>query len=96
MADPIFEIVKFLHVITAVFMAAPLCNLIVVSERARMGKAPIQVDQYFENVIGENSTRSFLHNYNDHFGRASVRCLHTSTHNSLNHYRCPLLMESLP
>lgn len=44
---------------TIVFMSAPLYNLIVVSERVRFGKAPVQVDRYFENIIRGNSTRCY-------------------------------------
>lgn len=39
---------KFLHILTVVFMAfmaAPLYNLVVVNERPRFGKAHLQVDQ---------------------------------------------------
>src|SRR5690349_14175799 len=43
--------VKFLHILTVVFMAAPLYNLILVHERQRFGKAPFAVDRYFENVV---------------------------------------------
>lgn len=52
--------VRALHVIAAVFMAAPLYNLIVVNERARFGKAPIQVDRYFERIIRGNATRCYI------------------------------------
>src|SRR3970282_1693627 len=46
-----YEVMKFLHVLTVVFMAAPLYNLIVVNERAKFGKAHIQVDRDFESLI---------------------------------------------
>jgi uncharacterized membrane protein len=54
------DIVKTLHIIAVVFMAAPLYNLIVVNERVRFGKAPLAVDQYFENIIRGNSTRCYI------------------------------------
>src|SRR5574337_457165 len=57
----LYDLVKFLHVITAVFMAAPLYNLIVVNERVRFGKAPLQVDQYFERVIRGNAIRCYMY-----------------------------------
>lgn len=57
----LYDLVKFLHVITAVFMAAPLYNLIVVNERVRFGKAPLQVDQYFESVIRGNAIRCYVY-----------------------------------
>jgi uncharacterized membrane protein len=55
-----FQVVKFLHVLTVVFMAAPLYNLIVVNERLRFGKAPYAVDRYFENLIRTNAIRCFV------------------------------------
>lgn len=56
----LYELLKFLHILTVVFMAAPLYNLIVVNERARFGKAHIQVDRYFENLIRGNATRCYV------------------------------------
>ncbi len=55
-----YDAVKFLHVLTVVFMAAPLYNLIVVNERLRFGKAPYAVDRYFENLIKTNALRCFV------------------------------------
>ncbi len=55
-----YQAVKFLHIITVVFMAAPLYNLIVVNERLRFGKAPYPVDRYFENLIRTNAIRCFV------------------------------------
>ncbi len=55
-----YEVMKFLHVLTVVFMAAPLYNLIVVNERARFGKAPAAVDRYFENLIRGNAIRCYV------------------------------------
>jgi len=56
----LYKIVKFLHVLTVVFMSAPLYNLIVVNERVRFGKAPLPVDRYFESIIRGNSTRCYV------------------------------------
>jgi hypothetical protein len=56
----VYDFLKFLHVVTAVFMAVPLYNLIVVNERVRFGKAHLQVDQYFETIIRGNSKRCFV------------------------------------
>jgi hypothetical protein len=56
----VYDAVKFLHVLTVVFMAAPLYNLIVVNERLRFGKAPFAVDRYFENLIKTNAVRCFV------------------------------------
>ena len=55
-----YEAVKFFHIITVVFMSAPLYNLIVVNERLRFGKAPYAVDRYFENLIKTNAIRCFV------------------------------------
>lgn len=55
-----YDAVKFLHILTVVFMAAPLYNLIVVNERLRFGKAPYAVDRYFENLIRTNAVRCFV------------------------------------
>jgi len=55
-----YQAVKFLHILTVVFMAAPLYNLIVVNERLRFGKAPYAVDRYFETLIRTNAIRCFV------------------------------------
>ncbi|MBZ5513658.1 MAG: hypothetical protein LAN62_02205 [Acidobacteriia bacterium] len=55
-----YNAVKFLHILTVVFMAAPLYNLIIVNERLRFGKAPYVVDRYFENLIKSNAGRCFV------------------------------------
>ena len=55
-----YQAIKFLHILTVVFMAAPLYNLIVVNERLRFGKAPYAVDRYFENLIKTNAVRCFI------------------------------------
>ena len=56
----VYDAVKFLHILTVVFMAAPLYNLIVVNERLRFGKAPYAVDRYFENLIRTNAVRCIM------------------------------------
>ncbi len=55
-----YDAVKFLHIVTVVFMAAPLYNLIVVNERLRFGQAPYAVDRYFENLIKTNAVRCLI------------------------------------
>jgi hypothetical protein len=55
-----YDAIKFLHILTVVFMATPLYNLIVVNERLRFGKAPYAVDRYFENLIKSNAARCFV------------------------------------
>lgn len=57
----LYHSILFVHVITVVFMAAPLYNLIVVNERLQFGKAPFAVDRYFENLIRGNATRCFVY-----------------------------------
>ena len=57
----IFDAVRFLHILSVVFMSAPLYNLIVVNERARLGKAPFAVDRYFENIIRGATTRCYVY-----------------------------------
>ena len=56
----VYDLLKFLHILTVVFMAAPLYNLVVVNERVKFGKAHIQVDRYFENLIRGNATRCYV------------------------------------
>jgi Sec-independent protein secretion pathway component TatC len=52
---------KFIHLITAVFMSVPLYNLIVVNERGKMGRhASTDVDRYFENIIRGGAARCFV------------------------------------
>jgi len=58
-----YDIVKFLHILAVVFMAAPLYNLIVVHERRRIGKAPLVVDRYFENIIKGAAIRCYVYQF---------------------------------
>lgn len=55
-----YDVIKFLHILTVVFMSAPLYNLIVVNERLRFGTAHYQVDRYFENLIKGNAVRCYV------------------------------------
>jgi len=55
-----YDVIRFLHILAVVFMSAPLYNLIVVNERVRLGKAPFQVDRYFENLIKGNAVRCYI------------------------------------
>ena len=56
----VYDLLKFLHILTVVFMAAPLYNLGGVNERVKFGKAHIQVDRYFENLIRGNAARCYV------------------------------------
>jgi hypothetical protein len=58
-----YNIVKFIHILAVVFMAAPLYNLIVVHERRRIGKAPFVVDRYFENIIKGAAIRCYVYQF---------------------------------
>ena len=56
----LYDTLKFLHIITVVFMAAPLYNLVVVNERVKFGKAHLDVDRYFESLIRGNAIRCYV------------------------------------
>ena len=57
----VYQLVKFLHVMSFVFMSVPLFNLIVVNERALMGPAfNYSTDRYMENIIRHGATRCFV------------------------------------
>jgi hypothetical protein len=58
-----YNIVKFVHILAVIFMAAPLYNLIVVHERRRIGKAPFIVDRYFENIIKGATIRCYVYQF---------------------------------
>ncbi len=56
-----YDILKFLHVISFVFMSVPLFNLIVVNERALFGPSfNYYVDRYMENIILHGAYRCFV------------------------------------
>ena len=49
---------KFSHILTVVFMAAPLYSLVIVNERALYSQQMVyQVDRYMETLIGKNAVR---------------------------------------
>ncbi len=56
-----YSILKLLHVVSFVFMAVPLFNLIVVNERALLG-VPFEyhADRYMENIIRHGAARCFV------------------------------------
>lgn len=57
----IYDILKFLHVISFVFMSVPLFNLIIVNERTLLGTTFIyHADRYMENVIKRGAVRCFI------------------------------------
>ena len=57
----LYDILKYLHVMSFVFMSVPLFNLIVVNERARLGSQIIyHADLYMENIIRGGVKRCFV------------------------------------
>ncbi len=59
--DSLYDLLKFLHVLSFVFMSIPLFNLIVVNERALFGPSfHYYVDRYMENIIHHGSYRCFV------------------------------------
>ena len=56
-----YDAFKFLHILSVVFMSAPLYNLIVVNERVLFGSAPFAVDRYFENIIKGAAVRCYIY-----------------------------------
>ncbi len=59
--DTLYDLLKFLHVISVVFMSIPLFNLIVVNERASFGPTfQYYADRYMENIIRRGAHRCFV------------------------------------
>lgn len=58
-----YEVMKFFHILSVVFMSAPLYNLIVVHERRRFSKPPFVVDRYFENIIKGAAIRCYIYQF---------------------------------
>ena len=56
-----YNILKFFHILSFVFMSVPLFNLIVVNERANLGTSfNYYADRYMENIIRRGATRCFV------------------------------------
>lgn len=56
-----YDLLKFIHVISFVFMSVPLFNLIVVNERALLGSSfHYYADRYMENIIKHGASRCFV------------------------------------
>lgn len=56
-----YAFLKFLHILTVVFMAAPLYALVIVNERALFSPTMVYaVDRYMETIIGKNAIRCFV------------------------------------
>jgi len=59
--NDLYEVLKFLHIMSFVFMTIPLFNLIVVNERAALGTSfNYNTDRYMENIIRNGATRCFV------------------------------------
>lgn len=59
--DELYSVLKFLHILSFVFMSIPLFNLIVVNERAVMGAEFVySVDRYMENIIRRGAVRCYV------------------------------------
>ena len=59
--DILYDLLKFLHVMSFVFMSVPLFNLIVVNERALFGPSfNYYADRYMENIIKHGAYRCFV------------------------------------
>lgn len=59
--DIFYDLLKFLHVISFVFMSIPLFNLIVVNERALLGISfNYYADRYMENIIKHGAYRCYV------------------------------------
>jgi hypothetical protein len=59
--ESVYAFLKFLHILTVIFMAAPLYSLIIVNERALFSPQMVyQVDRYMETMIGKNALRCYV------------------------------------
>ncbi|MFQ5627438.1 MAG: hypothetical protein ACE5I1_01660 [bacterium] len=59
--ENLYDALKFLHIISFVFMSVPLFNLIVVNERAMMGAGFVYAtDRYMENIIRRGAARCYV------------------------------------
>lgn len=58
-----YNIIKFVHLLSVIFMSVPLYNLIVVHERRRFSQPPFLVDRYFENIIKGSAIRCYVYQF---------------------------------
>ena len=59
--NDLYEVLRFLHFMSFVFMTIPLFNLIVVNERAALGTSfNYATDRYMENIIRNGASRCFV------------------------------------
>jgi hypothetical protein len=76
MIEELFSVSLFIHILTIVGMGAPLYNLIVVNERAKMGKVKADVDRYMEKIISTNSIRCYVFQFTALITGLSLLYLH--------------------
>jgi hypothetical protein len=61
MVELFFDVLRFVHFMSFVFMTVPLFNLIVVNERVALGTSfDYYTDRYMENIIGHGASRCFI------------------------------------
>ncbi len=59
--NTVYDLLRFIHVLSFVFMSVPLFNLIVVNERAVLGSSfNYHADRYMENIIRRGAQRCFV------------------------------------
>ncbi len=59
--DDLYEVLRFMHFMSFVFMTVPLFNLIIVNERAALGTSfDYNTDRYMENIIRNSASRCFV------------------------------------
>lgn len=59
--ESLVQVLKFFHILTVIFMAAPLYALVIVNERALMGGAfSVKMDNFMENIIRRNALRCYV------------------------------------
>lgn len=59
--ESLYEVLRFLHFMSFVFMTVPLFNLIVVNERAALNLSfNYSTDRYMENIIKNGASRCFV------------------------------------
>ncbi len=59
--DNLYEILKFFHILSLVFLSIPLFNLIVVNERTLMGSGFVfAADRFMKKIIQRDAARCSL------------------------------------
>lgn len=59
--ESLYEVIRFLHFMSFVFMTVPFLNLIIVNERAALNQPfNYSIDRYMENIIKNGASRCFV------------------------------------